>query len=419
MFAGEEKLRQYANKPAEMHIEQITPTVVCFRNFGSSNAILVKGENEAVIIDALESDGYGQEAQAYIDIPIKTVIYTHTHPDHTGGAAVLGQEATQIVAHQTQGGPPLGRGELLADANKSRMAKQWGQGLTPEEIISLGLGPLLPGKGKPASLAATILIKEADHTLMAADHEFILLAAPGETDDQQYVWLPKEKILCCGDNFYASFPNLYAIRGSAYRDVSKWVESLDKILALEPEILIPGHGEIIRGRGQVYDTISTYREAIAYVLENTLQKMNQGLSMQRIVDEVKLPEHLASKPYLQEFYGTVEWSVRAIYTGYYGWFDDNPVRLGSLPEAKQAQKYVALAGGAKQMLSIAREAHNNGEYQWSAELCDHLQRAGLADEETLRLQADNFVFLGRAQTSANGRHYYLMSAHEIWRRLEK
>ena len=46
-------------------------------------------------------------------------------------------------------------------------------------------------------------------------------------------------------------------------------------------------------------------------------------------------------------------------------------------------------------------------------------RAGLAGEEALRLLADNFTLLGRMQTSANGRHYYLMSAHEILNRLDQ
>lgn len=246
----------------------------------------------------------------------------------------------------------------------------------------------------------------------------MLIAAPGETDDTQYVWLPEEGVLCCGDNFYASFPNLYTIRGSQYRDVSKWVASLDKLFSLAPDILIPGHGDILRGRETIQTIIGHYRDAIRYVLETTLQKMAEGLTMQRIVDEVKLPPYLADDPYLQEFYGTVEWSVRGIYCGYYGWFDGDPVRLGSLPEAVQAKNYIALAGGVDKMLAAARQAHDAGQYQWSAELCGHLQRAGLASTEALRLQADNFTMLGRMQTSANGRHYYLMSAKELLEELE-
>lgn len=406
-------MRRHASTPIDRRVEEVVPGIRCFRNFGSSNAILLEGTQEAVLIDALESDGYGQEASAYIDLPVQTLIYTHTHADHTGGAAVLGAEAGQIIAHAAQGSQPLGKLELLAPSDKRRMAKQLGLGLTPEEVICLGIGPLIPAKGGPKPLAPTLLVESDEYRLHAADRDLVLLYAPGETEDTQFVWLPEERILCCGDNFYASFPNLYTIRGSQYRDVSRWAASLDKLLSLAPDILIPGHGDILRGRETIQTIIGHYREAIAYVLETTLQKMAGGLTLQRVVDMVKLPPHLAEDPYLQEFYGTVEWSVRGIYCGYYGWFDGDPVRLGSLPEDVQAENYVALAGGAENLLSAARQAHDDGQYQWSAELCAHLQRAGLAKAEALRLQADNFTQLGRRQTSANGRHYYLMSAQEL------
>ena len=65
------------------------------------------------------------------------------------------------------------------------------------------------------------------------------------------------------------------------------------------------------------------------------------------------------------------------------------------------------------MLAAARKAHEAGDYQWSAERCDHLLCAQIEDEAIRRLQADNFTLLGRMQTSANGRHYYLKSAQEI------
>ncbi len=77
--------------------------------------------------------------------------------------------------------------------------------------------------------------------------EFQMIAAPGETDDQIFVWIPKFKILCCGDNYYESRPNLYAIRGSQYRDISSWIQSLEKMLDYPAEILLPGHTGAIRG----------------------------------------------------------------------------------------------------------------------------------------------------------------------------
>ena len=73
------------------------------------------------------------------------------------------------------------------------------------------------------------------HTLKVGGTTFELVAAPGETDDQLFVYMPKEKLLLPGDNWYAAFPNLYTIRGTAPRSVESWVKSLDAMRALEAD----------------------------------------------------------------------------------------------------------------------------------------------------------------------------------------
>ena len=75
-----------------------------------------------------------------------------------------------------------------------------------------------------------------------------LVHAPGETEDQLFVWLPEKKVVLSGDNIYQTFPNLYTIRGTYYRDVQKWAASLDKIRALDAEFLVPSHTRPLSGR---------------------------------------------------------------------------------------------------------------------------------------------------------------------------
>jgi uncharacterized sulfatase len=74
---------------------------------------------------------------------------------------------------------------------------------------------------------------------------------------------------------------------------------------------------------------------------------------------------LADSPYLQEFYGTVAWSVRAVYADYAGWFDGNPTKLFPLPEKDRATRVIELAGGREQVLSRARRALANKDFQWA------------------------------------------------------
>ena len=52
----------------------------------------------------------------------------------------------------------------------------------------------------------------------------------------------------------------------------------------------------------------------------TARGMDEGLSLDDICASLHLPDELAAKPYLQEFYGKLEWSARAFATGTLGWY---------------------------------------------------------------------------------------------------
>ena len=235
----------------------------------------------------------------------------------------------------------------------------------------------------------------------------------GGTDDQIFVWFPQHRVLCCGDNYYESWPNLYAIRGGQYRDISGWIDSLDKMREYRADYLLPGHTRAVIGSAEVETTLKNYRDALEYVLTETLHGMNEGRTPDELADSVRLPEHLASLPYLQEYYGTVEWSVRSIYTGYLGWFDGNPTKLGHMNTKERAEKTVAMMGGAGQVLAEGKAALERGEAQWAAELCDLLLDCGQEMEAASGLKADALTELGRRQTSANARHYYLACARQL------
>ena len=55
-----------------------------------------------------------------------------------------------------------------------------------------------------------------------------------------------------------------------------------------------------------------------------------GLHPDEITQVVKLPPHLQEHPYLQEFYGTVEWSSKAVFSQYMGWFSGSVAELHPL-----------------------------------------------------------------------------------------
>ena len=62
----------------------------------------------------------------------------------------------------------------------------------------------------------------------------------------------------------------------------------------------------------------SHRDGIQFVHDQTLRYINKGYDVDRVVSLVKLPPALAEHPYLLEFYGSVDWSVRAVFSHYLG-----------------------------------------------------------------------------------------------------
>ena len=414
-FSGEERLIAHNNDFLPPGIQQITERVY-FITGEVSNAVLIEGDDSCILVDAMSSDldahGALAEVQKVTQKPISTVIYTHTHPDHIGGAAVLAPNANQVIA-RCPTVPIYGKSELIKDIGMVRGARQWGFGLSPEEAINIGAAPFWTASGKPAILAPTTLFNERQLELSLHGVDLVLIAADGETDDQTFVWLPSEQVLCCGDNYYHSFPNMTPIRGGHFRNVSAWADSLDTILRLAPEYLLPGHTKPIIGRKAIQEVVTSYRDAIRFLLEETLKGMNRGLTPDQLVEVVQLPPDLRELPQLQEYYGKVSWCVRGIFSGYLGWFDGNPTNLGFIPVKARAEKQLALAGGAEKVLAAAREAIENGDEQWAAELCDMLLNAERLISEAKAIKAKALTTLARLEVNACARHYYLCCAKEL------
>ena len=417
IYAGEEKLKHLAETAFPKGITKITDGVYFVLGYGGSTCTLIEGENACILVDTLNGVEVAKEAKLEFskitNKPIKHIIYTHYHHfDHTGGAGVFADETTEIIGHIPPY-PQYGHSNLLKQAYGIRGGKQFGAGLTPEENICVGIGPLNNNNGEKANLSPNRLFAEKELELTLEGIKFQLVEAPGETDDQIYVYLPEKDVLICGDNYYASWPNLYAIRGGQYRDVSSWVNVLAKMRDLNAAYLLPGHTQAVIGKEAIRETLSNYHDAIEYVLLETLTGMNEGKTIDELASTIRLPQQFAKLSYLQEYYGTVEWTVRSIYTGYLGWFDGNPTKLGSIAPKEKATKMLKLIGEKSVLLNEIDSALIQEDYQWAAELCDILLEAEMAVDEAKQKKGLALMHLGRMMTSANGRHYYIASAKEL------
>jgi alkyl sulfatase BDS1-like metallo-beta-lactamase superfamily hydrolase len=388
--------------------------------YALANSILIEGEKTNIIIDTTGTEETAREVKALFDAinpnPVESIIYTHNHADHTYGATVFAEGSSpDIYAHSTTEiylSRVIG---ILRPIISSRSNRMFGNALPKEQVENNGIGPFLEiGRDgrKPGLLYPTKTFTDQIE-FEAAGHKIQLFHAPGETNDQLFVWLPEKKALFPGDNFYKTFPNLYTIRGTPYRDLVGWVNSIDMMRYLEPEYLVPSHTRPIVGKEKINTLLTTYRDAIQFVHDQTVRLMNLGLDPNEIAEQLVLPKHLGDSPYLKEFYGTPAWSAKNVFSGYLGWFDGNPSTLKPLPLKDEAEKMIQLSGDWDSLFKVAEDAFLTDDFQWSLQLTDYLLRSRPDDQKTKLLRQSALEGLGSQESNPNSRYYYLSSAAQL------
>jgi alkyl sulfatase BDS1-like metallo-beta-lactamase superfamily hydrolase len=416
-FAGREKLRAHSDE-FRKDVIKVTAGVYAAVGFSDANSVLIQGDGGSIIVDTTsdvtDASAVKAEFAKLSAAPVRAIIYTHSHLDHTGGATVFaGNDHPEIYSHQllVDRVPDVGRaGRDGGD--------QFGMSLPDSLFINAGTG--MEFGRRPAQtgyIPPTHTFSGDRLEVTIANVRLQLLHTPGETPENIAVWLPEKRVLLPGDDFYKAFPNLYAIRGARLRPVDQWVASLGMMLNLDAEYLVPGHTRPIVGGANVRVALTTYRDGIKWILDQTVEGMKKGERPDELVQHVKLPPVLADSPYLQEFYGTVAWAVRAIYTDYAGWFDGNPTNLFPIAGNDRAARIIDLAGGRDQVLLRARRAVVNKDFQWAAELTDYVLALDGGNVEAKRLKATALTELGERQISAIARNYYLSAAQYLLRGL--
>lgn len=400
-------------------IISVTENIHIAIGYGLANSILIEGAEGNIIVDCMESNEAAQRVKNEFDKisskPVKALIYTHNHADHIFGAGVMaGNDEPAVYSHELTNYYINRLLNVVFETTQLRSYRMFGIQLDDAAHAGCGIGPYLDtNENTTRSLLRPTHTFSDSLSLNIEGIQLKLVYAPGETNDQLFVWLPDKKILLPGDNIYKAFPNLYTIRGTPYRDVTAWANSLDKMRYLQPEILIPSHTLPITGKNKVAGILRDYADAIRFVHDQTIRYMNKGLTTNEIAEKVLLPPHLSQSPYLQEFYGRVDWSVKNVFNGYLGWFDGNATTLLPLSISERAEKMAALAGGKESLFEKMEQALKNENYQWALELSDNLLTLNFEPEKTKDFKYICLKALGEKQANPNARNYYLSQALEL------
>ena len=397
-------------------IVQLAPHMWTAVGYAASTQHMIEGEASITIIDTSESTAAAKTVlakfRAISDKPIARIIYTHSHRDHISGALIFAEgRDIPILASAAFSSDLVGQDDTTiapAKALNRRTLAQFGIGLSPQERISLGCGPGdRPMEGMGAGHIPPNQLIERDQDIDLDGVQARLVMAPGETADHMAVWFPAAKILIPGDNWYHAFPNLYAIRGTPYRDFGVWANSLAAMADLGAAVLAPGHTMPVFGAENVREVLLSTRAAILHVMRHTADGMDAGLSMDDIAASIRLPLELVDKPWLGEFYGKLGWSARAFAVGTLGWYDGNPTHLGTLTSVARAKHVAKLAGGIEELKKAAQDTDN---LQWRLELCDHLLALG---EPMNVLKAETMEAVAENEINATARNTYLWQAKQL------
>lgn len=413
------------SKKMDQGVFEIGGNVFMAYGFGLTSPAMIVGRDGVIIIDPPEDVEKGRRAwgalREYSDKPIRAVVYSHWHLDHYGGVrGFVDDEAVrssqvQIIAHRSFldnviASSSGGDGPIIA----ARVGYSLGTLLDigPEGRINGGLGPDFEVQNISLIPPTVLVDDELDMEIAGIRVHFEWL--PSEAPDEIIAWFPDLEVLHTAETLQGeSFPNLHTIRGSKYRDPELWFKSLDRMRRFPAKFMVPSHGRPVSGGEEVAEVITSYRDAIQFVFDQTIRYMNKGYLPHELVQAVQLPDHLADHPWLGDFYGGVSHSVRQIYVGQMGWFEGDPTFLDPVDRVESSRRMIDLMGGEDKIVEAAQTASANDDHQWSAELLTHIIRVDAYNQNARRQKAENLRQIGFTVTNTNWRSWYMTSAQEL------
>lgn len=403
---------------------QVTDGVYQVRGFDLSNMSLIRGERGWIIVDPLTTRETAAAAMAFArqhlgDDPITAVIMTHSHIDHFGGIlGALGTTAgAEIIAPEGFMHESTSENVIAGNTMSRRAMFMYGSQLehSPQGHVGSGLGKS-PAFGSPGIKAPTRVIDTTGETLLVDGVEFVFQNAPGsEAPAELTFYLPQKKAFCGAEVVSRNMHNLYTLRGAKVRDARLWSHYIDEAIQLfgDADVYFASHHWPLWGNADIVDFLKKQRDGYKYIHDQTLRLASKGHTPGEIAELIEMPESLRTSFPNRGYYGTLKHNARAVYQGYFGWYDGNPANLDPLPPEDAAKRYVRMMGGADDVIEEAREYFEDGEYRWVAELLNHVVFADPDNDDARELLAQAYDQLAYQAESGPWRDVYLTGALEL------
>ncbi|MDP1881013.1 MAG: alkyl sulfatase dimerization domain-containing protein [Parachlamydiaceae bacterium] len=408
---------------------KVTEKIYQVRGADLSNMTIIEGKEGIIVIDPLVSEETAKAAiELYFNhrpkVPIKAVIYSHSHVDHFGGVkGIITQQdvndkKVKVYAPKGFTDAALDENVMAGNVMGRRSVYMYGNLLKPGPLgqMTSGLG-LTSSTGKISLILPTNLIRKTGERKTIDGVKFVFLMAPGaEAPAEIIFYLPELKALGIAEEANDTMHNLYSLRGAKPRDARAWAKYLNQSIIMfgpQVEVVFGQHHWPKWGNAHVIDYLTKQRDLYKYIHDQTLRLANQGYTMLEIAEIIKLPDSLAKAWENRSYYGSLNHNAKAVYDFYLGWFDGNPSTLHQLPPVQASKKYVEYMGGAEKVLERAKQDFNRGEYRWVSQVLNHVVFADPKNQDARNLLADTLEQMGYQDENATWRNFYLSGALEL------
>ncbi|KAJ5845366.1 hypothetical protein N7534_009035 [Penicillium rubens] len=421
------KLWRQAQLVAKQGLFEVVDGIYQIRGFDLSNMTVIEGKEGIIVVDPLTS---AECAKAALDLycknrgsrPVLGMLYTHCHADHFGGAGgILSRsEALEIpvVAPQSFLEHAVSENIFAGNAMARRAGYMYGNELpkSPQGQISAGLGATV-SSGTITIVPPSLDVTHTGQVETIDGVEFVFQITPGtEAPAEMNFFLPQFRTLCMAENATQCLHNISTLRGAAVRDALAWSSYLDEAVALYSEkadISFASHHWPTWGKERIYTYLCEQRDLYAFLHDQTVRLMNQGLTGIEIAENFTLPPKLRTAWHTQGFYGSVSHNVKAIYQRYMTWFDGNPSHLWEHPPVESSTRYISCMGGVENVIKKAKEFVEEGDLRFAATLLNHVVFAEPHNEAGKAMLAQTYERLGFGSENGPWRNFYLSGAREL------
>jgi len=194
------------------------------QNSFGANAGIIIGKNGIIVVDTListkEAKRFLEDIRKVSDRPIKYVINTHYHLDHSFGNSVFEEIGAVVISHATDKMNLMASGEGTLKNAKS-------YGLTEDDMA--GTKIVYPALSFTDRLQIDLGDQKVD----------VIYIGPSHTGGSIVVYLPDKKLLFAGDILFTGYHPFLA-----EGDLEGWIRTLDHIMNMDVATIIPGHGPV-------------------------------------------------------------------------------------------------------------------------------------------------------------------------------